>query len=201
MCEKQEEPDAESGELQCNVEELTKKNKSLSQELKEAYENLNNANRVLDSQEAELEEIQRRDSGKEKELKKFLLQKDDEIKKLEKDLLKKKKEQVNFMQNMIEYMVSKVEESVKGSEKIRDDDKTVILLIIQEIRLVLEKEVAQYLPETSRMKDHGYESEEDSGYGLPNSCLSTPTKPPDLLWTERCKRSQFRNEGLVKCDN
>ncbi|MGL9718089.1 MAG: hypothetical protein ACR5K9_05350 [Wolbachia sp.] len=139
------------GELQRNVKELTKKNKSLSKKLSDA-------NGYLENQSVELERINKHHDDQEKKLKNSLLQKDNKIEQLREDLSGMKEEQVNFMQNMIKYVVSKVEESVKGSEEIRNDDKTVILQIIQEIKSVLEEEVVKYLPhETSRM-------EEDPGY-------------------------------------
>lgn len=69
------------------------------------------------------------------------------------------------------------------------------------LELVKDSEYASLPDETSvslYAGDREYGSEEDSGYNIRSS---TPIKSPDLLWTERCKRSQSQNVGLVKCDN
>ncbi|MDR2609774.1 MAG: hypothetical protein LBC06_04260 [Rickettsiales bacterium] len=124
----------------------------------------------LESQFTELEEINKRRNNQVKELKDSLLEKSFERRRCEEALLKKKKEEVVFMQQTIEHVTSKVEESVKGSEKIRDDDKKVILQIIQKIKSVLEEEVAQYLPNEvsyAEFEDRGH----DSGRSTPASQL------------------------------
>lgn len=122
---------------------------------------------------------------------------------------------MSYVERITEYMLCKLEGSIKRSKVIKNDDKTVILQEIPVMKSVLEEVVqdlrgktsgkdSEYasLPDETPVPLHagnpGYESEEDAGYV---SRSSTPAKPPDLLWTERCKRSQFQNEGLVKCDN
>ncbi|NSM56807.1 hypothetical protein HET73_05390 [Wolbachia endosymbiont of Atemnus politus] len=91
-------------------------------------------------------------------MKGLLLEQDNKIRQLQEDLSKKKKEEVDFMQWMIEYIIGEIERLVKGSEEIRGDDKKVILQVMQKISSVLEEEVARCLPdETSHAaEDLGY---------------------------------------------
>ncbi|MDX5462102.1 MAG: hypothetical protein O7157_00820 [Wolbachia endosymbiont of Tetragnatha montana] len=127
--------------------------------------------------------------------------------------MKEKKEQVNFMQ----LLISCITDQIEGPTG--DNDEKAVLNTTQILKLALQKEIARLLPdktpsssledlvyassldETSvplHAGDRGYGSEEDSGY---NSRSSTPTKLPDLPWTERCKRSQFRNVELDNTTN
>ncbi|MDR1139511.1 MAG: hypothetical protein LBJ80_05370 [Rickettsiales bacterium] len=156
-----EELRAELDGLRRKVERLTKENKDLSEELKDT-ENF------LESQFTELEEINKRRNNQVKKLKDSLLEKSFKRRQCEEALLKKKKEEVGFMQQTIEHVISKVRESVKGSEEIRGNDKKVILQIIQKIESVLEEEVAQYLP-----NEVSYAEFEDRGYV---SRCSTPVR-------------------------
>ncbi|WP_250295689.1 coiled-coil domain-containing protein [Wolbachia endosymbiont of Oedothorax gibbosus] len=215
LYQRQEELYVELDELQCRFKEINQKNKNLSQELKEKSEELDKANDFIESQSFELEGI-RKDCNN--EVKNLLLKQDTQIEQLEEDLLRERKEKVSYIENMKEYMIRKLEGSIKRSKVIKDDDKAVILQEIPVIRFMLE-EVIQDLrnktpassledlvyasspDETSiplHAGDRGYGPEEDSGY---NSRSSTPIKLPDLPWTERCKHSQSQNVGLVKCDN
>jgi hypothetical protein len=127
-------------------------------------------------------------------LKDSLLSKSFERRQCEEALLQKEKEEVVFMQQMIEYVVGKVEESVKGSEEMIDDDKTII---IQKIRSVLEEEMAQYLSGKTSVPSWG-----DLGYESLTSRSSTPIEPLPPSWKERYEHSQSnQSEGFTKCNN
>ncbi|WP_353284595.1 hypothetical protein [Wolbachia endosymbiont (group A) of Lasioglossum fulvicorne] len=118
-----------------------------------------------------------------KRLKKLLLERDSQIE----DFLKEKEKQVNFAQLLIRCVTDNIE------EPIRNNDGKAILDTIQILKSALQGEIARLLPDETPSS-----SPKDSGYGSPNSRPSTPTKPLFPLWAERCKRSQFRNVGLVE---
>lgn len=95
---------------------------------------------------------------------------------------------MNFAQLLIRCVTDNIE------EPIRNNDGKAILDTIQILKSALQGEIARLLPDetpSSSLEDLGYES-------LFVSRSSTPIKLPDLPWTERCKRSQFRN---VELDN
>lgn len=114
------------------------------------------------------------------------------------------KKVASLIQRVIQHITREVEESIKRS---RDDNiETVLKKVSDEVQVTksllkeLKETAVQHLQEL--VKDSKCESPseeafdfllEDLGYV---SRPSTPAKPPDLLWTERCKRSQFRNVEL-----
>ncbi|WP_425385890.1 hypothetical protein [Wolbachia endosymbiont (group A) of Barypeithes pellucidus] len=216
LYKRQEELYVELDELQCRFKEINQKNKNLSQELKKKFEELDEANGLIENQSSELDGIRKDCNNEAKSLKNLLLKQDAQIEQLEEGFLKEKKEQVNFMQ----LLISCITDQIEGPTG--DNDEKAILNTTQILKFALQKEIARLLSdetpassledlvyasspnETSvplHAGDPGYESEGDSGYGLPNSCLSTPTKLPISPWAERCRRSQFRNVELVKCDD
>ncbi|MDE5066664.1 hypothetical protein OZD63_00940 [Wolbachia endosymbiont of Drosophila leontia] len=99
--------------------------------------------------------------------------------------MKEKKEQVNFMQLLINCITDQIE-GLTG-----DNDEKAILNTTQILKLALQKEIARLLPDetpASSLEDLIYVSlpdetsvplhTRDSGY---SSRLSTPTKPLSLL--------------------
>ncbi len=193
LYKRQEELYVELDELQCRFKEINQKNKNLSQELKKKFEELDEANDLIENQSFKLDGIRKDCNNEVKSLKNLLLKQDAQIEQLEKDLLREKEEKVSYVERITEYMLCKLEESIKRSKVIKNDDKTVILQEIPVMKSVLEEVVQDLRGKTSgkdsgyasspgetsvplHAGDPGYESEEDSGYGSPNSCLSTPTK-------------------------
>ncbi|MEY2393188.1 coiled-coil domain-containing protein [Wolbachia endosymbiont of Tettigetta isshikii] len=176
---KSREFDKEKEELRSELEKLQRKVERLTKENKDLSEKLKDTGNFLESKFTELEEINKRRNNQVKEFKDSLLEKSFEGKRCEEALLKKKKEEVGFVQQTIEHVISKVRESAKGSEEIRGNDKKVILQIIQKIESVLEEEVAQYLPNEvsyAEFDDRGY----DSGRSTTASQLyNTIVKCPD----------------------
>ncbi|WP_395462664.1 hypothetical protein [Wolbachia endosymbiont of Cantharis cryptica] len=196
--DKEEELCVELDKLRYEIEEVAKKNKNLSKELEEQSKELCDANNFLNDQSFELERINKDHDNKVKKLKNLLLEKSLQIAQLKEDLLQKEKEEVVFMQRMIEYVVGKVEQSVRGSKEITDGDKEVILQIIQKIRFVLEEEVAQYLSGKTSVSSYV----EDLGYESPTSRSSTPIEPLPPSWKKRYEHSQSNcSEGFTKCNN
>lgn len=211
---RQKELYAELDELQCKIKEINQEKKNLSKELKEKFEELDEANGLIENQSFELDGIRKDCNNEVKSLKNSLLERDSQIEQLEEGFLKEKKEQVNFMQ----LLISCITDQIEGPTG--DNDEKAILNTTQILKFALQKEIARLLsdetpasslgdlgysssPDETSVSlyagDRGYGSEEDSGY---NSRSSTPIKPPDLLWTERCKqRSQSQNVGLVKCND
>ncbi|WP_353277681.1 hypothetical protein [Wolbachia endosymbiont (group A) of Agelastica alni] len=205
---RQEELYAELDELQCRFKEINQKNKNLSQELKKKFEELDEANGLIENQSFELDEIRKDCNNEVKSLRNSLLERDSQIEQLGEGFLKEKKEQVNFMQ----LLISCITDQIEGPTG--DNDEKAILNTTQILKLALQKEIARLLPdetpassledlvyvslpdETSvplHTRDPGYESEEDSGY---SSRLSTPIKLPNSLLTESYERNQ--SEGICK---
>ncbi|WP_264702257.1 coiled-coil domain-containing protein [Wolbachia endosymbiont (group A) of Volucella inflata] len=182
--EEQERLHANLDKLQCKIKEVNKEKKNLSKELKEKFEELDEANGLIKNQSFELDGIRKDCNNEVKSLRNSLLERDSQIE----DFLKEKEKQVNFAQLLIRCVTDNIE------EPIRNNDGKAILDTIQILKSALQGEIARLLPDetpSSSLEDLGYES-------LFVSRSSTPIKLPDLPWTERCKRSQFRN---VELDN
>lgn len=186
LYKRQEELYAELDELQCRFKEINQKNKNLSQELKKKFEELDEANGLIENQSFKLDGIRKDCNNEVKGLKNLLLERDSQIEQLEEGFLKEKKEQVNFAQLLIRCVTDNIE------EPIRNNDEKAILDTIQILKFALQKEIARLLPDktpSSSLEDLGYES-------LPVSRSSTPTKLPNSLLTESYERSQ--SEGICK---
>ncbi|WP_246432749.1 MULTISPECIES: hypothetical protein [Wolbachia] len=198
--------------LQCKIKEVNKEKEDLRQVLSCSYswQEFNEEMERCSSREKRMRESC---SNELKRLEDLILEKSSEIEQLEKDLLREKEEKMSYVARITEYMLCKLEESIKRSKVIKNDDKTVILQEIPVMKSVLEEvvqdlrgktsgkdsEYASLPDETSvplHAGDPGYESEEDSGY---NSRSSTPIKLPNSLLTESYERSQFnQSESICK---
>jgi|GEM_PF-6015404 len=209
LYKRQKELYAELDELQCRFKEINQKNKNLSQELKKKFEELDEANDLIENQSFKLDGIRKDCNNEVKSLKNLLLKQDAQIEQLEGGL----KEVVNFIQRAIQHIVCEVEKPIKRS---RDNNiEAVLKKVSGEVQVIkslleeLKETTVQHLPELVKDSEYaslpeetsiplhagnpGYESEEDSGY---NSRSSTPTKPPDSLLTESYERNQ--SEGICK---
>jgi hypothetical protein len=160
---------------------------------------LDEANGLIENQSFELDEIRKDCNNEVKSLRNSLLERDSQIGQLEEDLLRNAEEKKGYLLEMLEPVVDEVEKLVNANEAIGDHSRKIILQETQKIKFIL-KEIMQFTPG----EDYRYESPsektfdfslEDLGYV---SRSSTPIKLPGLPWTERCKRSQFRN---VELDN
>ncbi|WCR58347.1 coiled-coil domain-containing protein [Wolbachia endosymbiont of Ctenocephalides felis wCfeJ] len=168
---KEEKLRVELDEKKREVAKLIEQNRGLSKKLRDADD-------LFNQQSKELDEINKRYDDKVKELKNLLLSNSLEKEQCKEALLKRKKEEMHLMQETIEYVINNIEESVRGSKEIVDNDKKVILEIIQKIGFVLAEKVAQCLPNDTLYV-------EGSGY---SNMYSTPS-------------SQFRNTRVKCLDN
>lgn len=172
LYKRQEELCVELGELQCKFKEINQKNKNLSQELKRKFEELDKADGLIKNQSFELDRIRQDCNNEVKNLRNSLLERDSQIKQLQ-------------------YVIDKIEESIRENETIKGYSKKIILGETQKIKFIL-GELVQFTPgedyrplEEASMGDLGYES-------LP----ATPTKSPNSLLTESYELNQ--SEGIYK---
>nr|WP_319803660.1 hypothetical protein [Wolbachia endosymbiont (group B) of Episyrphus balteatus] len=169
---RQEELCVELDELQCKFKEIDQKNKNLSQELKRKLEELDKTDGLIKNQSLELDRIRQDCNNEVKNLRNSLLERDSQIKQLQ-------------------YVIDKIEESIRENETIKDYSKKIILGETQKIKFIL-GQLVQFTPgedyrplEEASMGDLGYES-------LP----ATPTKSPNSLLTESYELNQ--SEGIYK---
>ncbi|OCA05911.1 hypothetical protein [Wolbachia endosymbiont of Trichogramma pretiosum] len=91
-------------ELQCKFKEIDQKNKNLSQELKRKFEELDKADGLIKNQSFESDRIRQDCNNEVKNLRNSLLERDSQIKQLQ-------------------YVIDKIEESMRENETIKDDSK------------------------------------------------------------------------------
>lgn len=142
-------------ELQCKFKEINQKNKNLSQELKRKFEELDKADGLIKNQSFELDRIRQDCNNEVKNLRNSLLERDSQIKQLQ-------------------YVIDKIEESIRENETIKDYSKKIILGETQKIKFIL-GELAQFTPVNgSKTSEETSDSlQEDLGYA---SRSPTPTR-------------------------
>lgn len=155
LYKRQEELCVELGELQCKFKEINQKNKNLSQELKRKFEELDKADGLIKNQSFELDRIRQDCNNEVKNLRNSLLERDSQIKQLQ-------------------YVIDKIEESIRENETIKDYSKKIILGETQKIKFILGK-LAQFTPVNgSKTSEETSDSlQEDLGYA---SRSPTPTR-------------------------
>lgn len=106
-------------------------------------------------------------------------------------MLRNAEEKKDYLLEMLEFLVDKVEKLVNNNKAIGDCSRKIILQETQKIKFIL-KEIMQFMPgEGSRCESPSEEAFgfllEDLGYV---SRPSTPTKPSSLLKEVRNEYSQ-----------
>ncbi|WP_458695415.1 hypothetical protein [Wolbachia endosymbiont of Trichogramma kaykai] len=115
---RKEELCVKSDELQCKFKEIGQKNKNLFQELKRKFEELDKADGFIKNQSFESDRIRQDCNNEVKNLRNSLLEQYSQIKELQ-------------------YLIDKIEESMRENETIKDYSKKIVLGETQKVKFIL----------------------------------------------------------------